>query len=51
MEGLEERAKEYAEMGCKFSKWRSTINIGKDLPSDKAVNEISETLAKYAVIM
>lgn len=47
---LAERVQEYYNMGFRFAKWRSTINIGKDLPSETVVKEIAFSLARYAKI-
>jgi fructose-bisphosphate aldolase class I len=47
---LAERVQEYYELGFRFAKWRSTINIGQDLPSETTVKEIAFSLARYAKI-
>ena len=48
LEGLDERLKEYAEMGAKFTKWRAVINIGDGIPSDKCIHANMDALAQYA---
>jgi fructose-bisphosphate aldolase class I len=51
LEGLEERLKEYYELGAKFTKWRAVINIGEGLPSSEAISANMEALADYARIV
>ena len=51
LEGLDERLKEYYELGAKFTKWRAVINIGEDMPSSKAISANMEALADYAKIV
>ena len=48
LDGLDERLKEYAEMGAKFTKWRAVINIGVGIPSDECINANMDALAQYA---
>ena len=48
LDGLDERLKEYAEMGAKFTKWRAVINIGDGIPSDDCINANMDALAQYA---
>lgn len=51
LEGLDERLKEYFELGAKFTKWRAVINIGEDVPSTEAITANMEALADYAKIV
>lgn len=51
LEGLDERLKEYYEIGAKFTKWRAVINIGEDIPSYGAISANMEALAEYAKIV
>ena len=51
LEGLDERLKEYYELGAKFTKWRAVINIGEDMPSSEAISVNMEALADYAKIV
>ncbi len=51
LEGLDDRLKEYYEIGAKFTKWRAVINIGKDMPSSEAISANMEALAEYAKIV
>ena len=51
LEGLDERLKEYYELGAKFTKWRAAINIGEDMPSSEAISANMEALADYAKIV
>ena len=51
LEGLDERLKEYFELGAKFTKWRAVINIGEDVPSSEVIAANMEALADYAKIV
>ncbi len=51
LEGLDERLKEYFELGAKFTKWRAVINIGEGMPSSEAISSNMEALADYAKIV
>ena len=51
LEGLDERLKEYYEIGAKFTKWRAVINIGEGMPSSEAISANMEALAEYAKIV
>jgi fructose-bisphosphate aldolase class I len=48
LDGLNERLKEYADMGAKFTKWRAVINIGDGIPTDRCVDANMAALAEYA---
>ena len=48
LDGLDERLKEYASMGAKFTKWRAVINIGDGIPTDKCIDANMNALADYA---
>ena len=50
LEDLDDRCKKYDEIGAKFTKWRSVINIGDSIPSDECINQNMDILAKYAKI-
>ena len=51
LDGLDERLKEYFELGAKFTKWRAVINIGEGMPSTEAISANMEALADYAKIV
>ena len=51
LDGLDERLKEYFELGAKFTKWRAVINIGEGMPSSEAISANMEALAEYAKIV
>tara|TARA_B100001057_G_scaffold65722_1_gene59462 strand:+ start:13359 stop:14369 length:1011 start_codon:yes stop_codon:yes gene_type:complete len=51
LDGLDERLKEYSQMGAKFTKWRAVINIGEGMPSSEAISANMEALAEYAKIV
>jgi fructose-bisphosphate aldolase class I len=50
LDGLAERCKKYYEAGARFAKWRAVLNIGANEPSQLAINENANGLARYAVI-
>jgi len=50
LDGLDERCKEYDNLGAKFTKWRAVINIGDSIPSNDCINDNMLSLAKYASI-
>ena len=51
LDDLDQRCKEYFEIGAKFTKWRAVINIGDGIPTDKCIDENMSRLAKYAKIV
>ena len=51
LDGLDERLKEYASMGAKFTKWRAVIKIGDDMPSDECIDANMKALADYAKLV
>ena len=51
LDGLDERLKEYFELGANFTKWRAVINIGEGMPSSEAISANMEALADYAKIV
>lgn len=48
LDGLAERLEEYAAGGATFTKWRSVIRIGEDMPSDMNLLENAVAMAHYA---
>lgn len=48
LDGLQDRLKEYADMGMKFAKWRAALKIGDGTPSPAAVIANMHALARYA---
>ncbi|MFA6427885.1 MAG: class I fructose-bisphosphate aldolase [Candidatus Magasanikbacteria bacterium] len=49
LEGLDERLKEYYELGARFAKWRAVITIGEGIPTDICIEENAKRLAEYAL--
>jgi len=47
LDGLDDRLKEYAEMGAKFTKWRAVINIVDGIPTDECIDINMDALAQY----
>jgi len=52
LDGLAERVKQYVQDGCTFAKWRCVIKINEanNVPTDVAIQENAQVLARYAVI-
>ncbi|KAI9592101.1 fructose-bisphosphate aldolase [Syncephalis fuscata] len=50
LDGLAERCKEYYKAGARFAKWRSVLRIGEAQPSQVAIDENANVLARYASI-
>lgn len=48
LDGLPERLAKYYEIGARFSKWRSVIRIGSDIPTPDAIRANAHVLARYA---
>ncbi len=51
LEGLDERCREYEEIGAKFTKWRAVIRIGESIPSQNCIDQNMQALADYAKIV
>lgn len=49
LEGLENRLKEYVDMGARFAKWRAVARVG-DGYGDPVIKENAKRLAQYAVM-
>ncbi len=49
LNGLPARLQEYKSLGATFAKWRAAYAISERTPSDDAIRENSEILARYAV--
>jgi fructose-bisphosphate aldolase, class I len=50
LDGLRERLSEYVGLGARFAKWRATIFIGADLPTDFALDANAHAMARYAAL-
>ncbi len=50
LDGLRERVAEYRGLGARFAKWRATINIADDIPSDYCIDANAHALARYAAL-
>ncbi len=50
LDGLRQRLAEYVAMGAGFTKWRSVITIGENMPTDACVRANADTLAMYALL-
>lgn len=50
LDGLAQRCQKYYEAGARFAKWRAVLKIGPTEPSQLAINENANGLARYAII-
>lgn len=50
LDGLAQRCQKYYEAGARFAKWRAVLKIGPNEPSQLAINENANGLARYAII-
>jgi fructose-bisphosphate aldolase class I len=50
LDGLEKRAAEYYAKGARFAKWRAALKIGSGMPSELAIQQNAQGLARYAII-
>ncbi|CAN0926284.1 Fructose-bisphosphate aldolase 1, cytoplasmic [Linum grandiflorum] len=50
LDGLGARCAKYYEAGARFAKWRAVLKIGATEPSQLAINENANGLARYAII-
>ena len=50
LDGLADRCKEYYDGGARFAKWRCVLKIGNNRPSQLAILENANVLARYASI-
>jgi len=47
---LDQACSAYYKAGCRFAKWRATLQISSNTPSPLAIQENAHTLAQYAAI-
>lgn len=50
LDGLAERCAQYKKDGCDFAKWRCVLKISEHTPSQLAIFENANVLARYATI-
>ena len=50
LDGLGERCAQYKADGCDFAKWRCVLKITDSTPSQLAIMENANVLARYASI-
>ncbi|KAI3950002.1 hypothetical protein MKW92_017114 [Papaver armeniacum] len=50
LDGLAQRCATYYAAGARFAKWRAVLKIGPNEPSQLAINENANGLARYAII-
>lgn len=51
LDGLKARLEDYAQIGAKFTKWRTVVTIGEGLPTQTCLYANGEVLARYAAIV
>ena len=50
LDGLNDRLKEYYDLGARFAKWRAVITIGDSVPSNSCISVNAHGLARYAAL-
>lgn len=50
LDNLTKRARYFKQNGCQFAKWRAVYTIGKLTPSNLALTENANILARYAFV-
>jgi fructose-bisphosphate aldolase, class I len=50
LDGLRERLAGYRDLGARFAKWRATIIIGAETPTDFAILANTHAMARYAAL-
>jgi fructose-bisphosphate aldolase class I len=50
LDGLAQRLSDYKKLGAQFAKWRGVFTISEQYPSQLAIIENAESLARYAAI-
>ncbi len=50
LDGLRERLEEYRDMGARFTKWRTVINIGEEIPTRYCLEVNAHCQARYAAL-
>jgi fructose-bisphosphate aldolase, class I len=50
LDGLRERLAEYAQLGARFTKWRSVIHIGPNIPTRTCLEANAQALARFAAL-
>jgi fructose-bisphosphate aldolase class I len=50
LDGLRERLVEYRNLGAKFAKWRTVIDIGEGIPSYDCIMSNAHALGRYAAL-
>ncbi len=50
LDGLDDRLKEYYQMGLRFAKWRAAFEVTDLTPTKNAVNKNCDILAQYALL-
>ena len=50
LDGLRDRAAEFARLGARFTKWRAVYRIGEVIPSAAGITANAHALARYAAL-
>ncbi len=51
LDGLEDRCREYYDIGARFTKWRAVITIGENIPTSACIELNAVQMAQYALIV
>ncbi len=49
-DGLAQRCQQYYQAGARYAKWRALLKIGATEPSELAIQQNAQGLARYAII-
>lgn len=50
LDGLEDRLKDYYNLGARFTKWRAVVTIGQHIPTDECIEINAIRMAEYALV-
>lgn len=50
LDGLDERLKEYHDIGARFAKWRAVITISDGIPTNECIEINADRMAEYALV-
>ena len=50
LDGLRDRLRDYHALGARFTKWRATIRIGENIPTQNCIVTNAHSLARFAAL-
>jgi fructose-bisphosphate aldolase class I len=50
LDGLRDRLRDYHTLGARFTKWRATIRIGENIPTQNCIVTNAHSLARFAAL-